>query len=76
MLNFCDFIQVFVFTRNHHLNAFNSVLSALHIVLTDKNITQIVKHIYNSKAMLSSIYATTVHCFHLLPIHFCINVTQ
>ena len=22
MLNFCDFIQVFVFTRNHHLNLF------------------------------------------------------
>ena len=22
MLNFCDFIQVFVFTRNHHLNSF------------------------------------------------------
>ena len=22
MLNFCDFIQVFVFTRNHHLNYF------------------------------------------------------
>ena len=22
MLNFCDFIQVFVFTRNHHLKAF------------------------------------------------------
>ena len=21
MLNFCDFIQVFVFTRNHHLKA-------------------------------------------------------
>ena len=21
MLNFCEFIQVFVFTRNHHLNA-------------------------------------------------------
>ena len=21
MLNFCDFIQVFVFTRNHHLNS-------------------------------------------------------
>ena len=20
MLNFCDFIQIFVFTRNHHLN--------------------------------------------------------
>ena len=25
MLIFCDFIQVFVFTTNHHLNAFNSV---------------------------------------------------
>ena len=23
MLNFCDFIQVFVFTRNHHLNIQN-----------------------------------------------------
>ena len=23
MLNFCDFIQVFVFTRNHHLKAFS-----------------------------------------------------
>ena len=22
MLNFCDFIQVYVFTRNHHLNSF------------------------------------------------------
>ena len=22
MLNFCDFIQVFVFTRNHHLNRY------------------------------------------------------
>ena len=26
MLNFCDFIQAFVFTRNHHLNL-NSFLS-------------------------------------------------
>ena len=25
MLNFCDFIQVFVFTRNHHLNARKSI---------------------------------------------------
>ena len=23
MLNFCDFIQVFVFTTNHHLNMVN-----------------------------------------------------
>ena len=26
MLNFCDFIQVFVFTRNHHLNELHSVM--------------------------------------------------
>ena len=26
MLNFCDFIQVFVFTRNHHLKYFNLTL--------------------------------------------------
>ena len=25
MLNFCDFIQVFVFTRNHHLKWFQTV---------------------------------------------------
>ena len=24
MLNFCDFIQVYIFTTNHHLNPFNS----------------------------------------------------
>ena len=27
MLNFCDFIQVFVFTRNHHLNLLKSATS-------------------------------------------------
>ena len=38
MLNFCDFIQVFVFTRNHHLNCLGS-LSLLRkrvIKLTDR----------------------------------------
>ena len=25
MLNFCDFIQVYVFTTNHHLKLFKSV---------------------------------------------------
>ena len=32
MLNFCDFIQVFVFTRNHHLNenALNSEGSLMY----------------------------------------------
>ena len=36
MLNFCDFIQVFVFTRNHHLkrNSFASTFkSKLHLLL-------------------------------------------
>ena len=38
MLNFCDFIQVFVFTRNHHLKSVKrtfgqfSDLYRLHIV--------------------------------------------
>ena len=31
MLNFCDFIQVFVFTRNHHLNL---IKSSVNQVLT------------------------------------------
>ena len=31
MLNFCDFIQVFVFTRNHHLNE----MSCVHFFHTD-----------------------------------------
>ena len=30
MLNFCDFIQVYVFTTNHHLKGFNN-----HISLTE-----------------------------------------
>ena len=30
MLNFCDFIQVYVFTTNHHLIA--TVLTSLHEV--------------------------------------------
>ena len=25
MLNFCDFIQVYVFTTNHHLNLISSI---------------------------------------------------
>ena len=29
MLNFCDFIQVFVFTRNHHLNTVHVCLLAV-----------------------------------------------
>ena len=29
MLNFCDFIQVFVFTRNHHLNVRKQLTSLL-----------------------------------------------
>ena len=40
MLNFCDFIQVFVFTRNHHLNvrAYENIQTKqkrTHIVYAD-----------------------------------------
>ena len=60
MLNFCDFIQVFVFTRNHHLNCqkkpvFASVkkymsFSSLVKKFTADNITLICfKYAFNSK---------------------------
>ena len=32
LLNFCDFIQVFVFTRNHHLNVFPNTNCPYHDV--------------------------------------------
>ena len=31
MLNFCDFIQVYVFTTNHHLNIHNRRKKVLNI---------------------------------------------
>ena len=33
MLNFCDFIQVYVFTTNHHLNS--NVYNLLSVVFVD-----------------------------------------
>ena len=37
MLNFYDFIQVFVFTRNHHLNCTNGIADVILFVhLVDK----------------------------------------
>ena len=33
MLNFCDFIMVFVFTRNHHLKGVKWGKSYVHIVI-------------------------------------------
>ena len=43
MLNFCDFIQVYVFTRNHHLNycsvlTVKSSLFLSHIGLHTENL--------------------------------------
>ena len=38
MLNFYDFIQVFVFTTNHHLNI--HVLTAINLSEADWNIRQ------------------------------------
>ena len=37
MLNFCDFIQVFVFTRNHHLKCNKSATSNIQSNLGDSN---------------------------------------
>ena len=36
MLNFCDFIQVFVFTTNHHLNVCSAILVDYAIYSTSK----------------------------------------
>ena len=45
MLNFCDFIQVFVFTRNHHLKYFHDskanqakYLTSLDVVFNDADV--------------------------------------
>ena len=43
MLNFCDFIQVFVFTRNHHLKYFvytDAACQQAHDVVIDVDATQ------------------------------------
>ena len=35
ILNFCDFIQVFVFTTNHHLNYTPKWLSSRPVIIND-----------------------------------------
>ena len=42
MLNFCDFIQVFVFTRNHHLKSVSSVPTASMFGFVEKSELKIV----------------------------------
>ena len=37
MLNFCDFIQVFVFTRNHHLKELECCTFSYQVPLTPSN---------------------------------------
>ena len=39
MLNFCDFIQVFVFTRNHHLKLSKFAFSAVGLLVGSLPIT-------------------------------------
>ena len=36
VLNFCDFIQVFVFTRNHHLNGFSVAVCCILVIYQKK----------------------------------------
>ena len=50
MLNFYDFIRVFVFTTNHHLKAFNSTSRYLDDLFKIDNtfFDSMVNHIYPS----------------------------
>ena len=49
VLNFYDFIQVFVFTRNHHLNYQKSRDNKMFVCKVSKNVKSKLKHIENSK---------------------------
>ena len=48
MLNFCDFIQVFVFTRNHHLNAEILFLVSLEQLVNQGPVVQSIVILTNS----------------------------
>ena len=47
VLNFCDFIQVFVFTPNHHLNGKNKKKIYFFFSENTKNISSRVENISN-----------------------------
>ena len=52
MLNFCDFIQVCVFTTNHHLNVL------FHFFSSRVDVREVVK---NTRAFLAPVYVHNVH---------------
>ena len=51
MLNFCDFIQVYVFTTNHHLTVIHVYIFLLWRVLVcmDSNYLLVVKVVISGK---------------------------
>ena len=53
MLNFCDFIQDFVFTRNHHLKDSHPYMSPLTFKILTKNYIPDIIMFY-SKVLLSA----------------------
>ena len=46
MLNFCYFIQVFVFTRNHHLNVFEFLTIVFRRRMFRKYISDRIRNIF------------------------------
>ena len=66
MLNFCDFIQVYVFTTYHHLNRrmtdfISTALSTVHVLiyfLTTEGIGEVLVRIYNTRVLAGLKLAT------------------
>ena len=52
MLNFCDFIQVFVFTRNHHLNQTHQTGLWLNISIREATLHGIIFTTSNCRVIL------------------------
>ena len=81
MLNFCDFIQVYVFTTNHHLKFSTVYLQCtmfqfyLQNTIFDTNISELLLYFYNvlyngiSRFLLYllTIFRMTIHLYIDLP---------
>ena len=49
MLNFCDFIQIFVFTTNHHLKSFEIIVCTLSMILPKNTFGVFILQIRNER---------------------------
>ena len=61
MLNFCDFIQVFVFTRNHHLNSTHTLDANLGTVSLNDILSIFIDHFVSSLRFTLSVATTFVY---------------